>query len=118
MKGVIENLETWQKIAGAVLITFTLWNVIPDSWKPLTHGSHDEKSAFSDESQALENIHYYEWKQCDRETGEPNGKVLSMARQIRLEASYNMYLEIREQDYPLRYKEQTAKCKTLFEDDL
>ena len=84
----------------------------------MTQGNHDKDNRYVRETTAAKNIHYFEWKLCDRTTGRPNGRVLSTLREGKLAEAYNEYKDASTADYPLRAKNPAAKCQTLKEDDL
>ena len=106
MRNVIENLENWQKIVGAFLVTVTLINLVPDSWWPMTHGEHKEASRYTEENFAARNIHYFEKKLC-------NGIVLAPEQHEALQVAYMKYREATGKEYFLAGMEREAKCEVV-----
>ena len=115
---IITGLDKWQKITGAVLATVAVVGLIPPSCYPLTDGDHTLAHEASKRREAIKDIHYYEWKRCDRTTGLPNDRVLSIDREKYLAEAYGRYEEVEKKSYPLKGMEQSAKCRVLYKDEL
>jgi hypothetical protein len=115
---VVGNLEKWQKIAGAILITVSVAGLVPSSWYLMTRGAHEDDSRYTEETVAAKNIQYFEKKLCNMKTGKPNGKALSTFRLRKLNAAYAKYEEVASEPFPLQALSSLGKCRALFEDEL
>lgn len=115
---VVRYLENWRVVVGAVGALLLVLGWIPDRFKPITRGAHETDIAYTNTVNAAKSVHYYEWKKCDRQTGLPNGKVLSVFREDALTMAYDEYKKWAQNDYPLRDKDQETKCQMLYEDEL
>jgi hypothetical protein len=112
------NMSVWQQVGALVVTGAAIWGFIPDDIKLMTRGAHESDTQYTEESNATKGIHYYEWKLCNRETGQRNGRVLSPFKQSKLNGAYAAYLGATSLEYPLRELSPEDKCQVLKEDDL